>query len=123
MRLITIVLLLLTLGWLASSASITVLLGSSTINQATIYGFTIILDSTAILPGLATLTFNASAYTFTNSTSITNCYNTLAPGTLYSCYASSSNSISFRWTASMGTPLYLSISTLTNPAYADDYVV
>lgn len=119
----TILLLILLIKPTETAASITVSLGQNTINQQVQYTFQLTLGTTGITPGTATLTFNSSGYTFANSSAISNCYNTLTPTTLYSCYASSSTSISFRWLSTMSSPLYLSINPLTNPPYVDNYTV
>lgn len=124
MNRITIRVLILVLVLLVGSqaASITVTPSTNVINQAAVYTFILDLGSTSIRPGNATLSFNSS-YSFTNSPAINGCYNAITTSILYSCNASSSTSISFRWTTNMNSPLYLAISTITNPAYVDNYSV
>ena len=106
-------------------ATLTVNPAGNTIAQSVQYSFQINLASAGITPGLATLTFDPAVYSFTNTTAITGCFNTISVTTLYSCYASAANKISFRWTTAMSatSPLFLSISSLTNPAYVDNFTV
>jgi hypothetical protein len=89
--------------WLAvvHGQTLTISPSGSTINANVQYVFQIALGATGITPGTATLTFDATAFSFTNSTAITGCANAITPTTLYSCSAASSNTITFRWTASM----------------------
>jgi hypothetical protein len=119
---LTVVIAALLVAACRAQASVTVSPGSNTINAAVIYTIQLNLGNTGIAPGTATVTFN-SGYTFTNSSALANCYDTVSPSTLYSCYASSSNAISLAWTAGMGTRLVFSISTISNPAYVDNYTV
>jgi len=106
-------------------ATLTVNTGDNIIAQSVQYSFQINLAASGITPGTATLTFDPTVYTFTNSSAITGCYNTLNVSLLYSCYASAGNQISFRWTTSMSStsPLFLSFSNITNPSYVDNFTV
>lgn len=119
----TLVLLLVLLKASYSQASITVTPSTNIINQPAVYTFILNLGSSTNRPGTATLSFNASGYSFSNSTAVTGCYNAITTSILYYCSASSSTSISFRWNTTMSSPLFLAISTITNPQYVDNYVV
>ena len=117
--------LLASLLALAQPQTLTINPASNIINQNVQYTFQISLGATGITPGTATLTFDPTVFTFTNSTAITGCSNTIT-NTPYSCFASSANAISFRWTTSMpegSSPLFLSINPLTNPPYVNNYTV
>ena len=111
---------------LSQQQTLTINPSSNTINQNVQYTFQITLGAIGITPGTATLTFDSTVFSFTNTTAITGCSNAITTSTLYNCYASSSNSISFEWTTSMpegSSPLFLSINPLTNPPYVDNYTV
>lgn len=118
-----LIVLLVLLSVSNSQASITVTPSSNIINQPAVYTFILNLGSSTNRPGTATLSFNATGYSFSNDTAITGCYNAITTSTRYYCWASSSTTISFRWNTTMSSPLYLSISTITNPTYVDNYVV
>ena len=116
---------LVILAWIANSASLTVNPAALMIAQSVQYALQINLASSGITPGTATLTFDPAVYAFTNSSAITGCFNTLSVTTLYNCYASAGNQISFRWTTAMpaSSTLYLSFSSITNPSYVDNFTV
>ena len=118
--------LLASLLTLAQPQTLTINPASNIINQNVQYTFQISLGATGITPGTATLTFDPTVFSFTNSSGITGCSNSIQPSTLYSCVASSANTISFTWTTAMpegSSPLFLSINPLTNPPYVDNYTV
>jgi len=118
--------------WLALAAliiiaqsipQITVYPSLNTINQLATYVFTLNIGDTSILPGTATLAFDSSVYTFTNSSGVTGCYDSTDSSILYNCSASSSSSISFKWSAAMGVQMYLNISSIKNPSYVSNFDV
>jgi len=106
-----------------SSPQITVYPSLNTINQLATYVFTLNIGDPSILPGTATLNFDSSVYSFTNTSGITGCYDSTDNTALYNCYASTSSSISFTWSAAMGVQIYLNISSIKNPSYVSSFDV
>ena len=104
------------------SPQISVLPSVYTINQVATYRFTINIGNVNTFPGLASLTFNSSVYDFTNSPGIPNCYSSISNSTRYNCAASGAT-ISFNWTSSYGTVIYLNVDSIKNPSYVSNFNV
>ena len=93
------------------------------INQITTYIFTFNIGNTSILPGIATIIFPSSAYSFNSSTGITGCYDSTNTSYLFGCTIKNSSAFSFRWSVAMGDQIYMSINSIKNPSYVDTYQV
>ena len=117
-------LVLLALFFLNQSIpQLTVYPSVNTINQLATYVFTLNIGDSPTLPGIATLTFDSTVYSFTNTTGITGCYDSTNSSILYNCYASSASSISFSWSVNMSIQVFLSINNIKNPYYVSNFNV
>ena len=115
-------LFMLLLGY-ASAATIFLSLTNYIVNQPAQYNFNLNIGTTSIIPGTATLVFDSTAYSFTATTAVTGCFNTIDTSTLYNCILVNSSAISFRWTNTMDSLTYISFSTFNNPTYVNNYAV
>lgn len=105
-----------------SDPQITVSPSLNKINQVTTYVFTFNIGVTSILPGTATISFPSPAYSF-NTSSITSCYDSTDTSILFGCTLTNSSAFSFRWTSAMSEQIFMSISSIKNPSYVDNYAV
>lgn len=106
-----------------SAPQITVYPSVNTINQLATYVFTMNIGDASILPGIASINFDTSVYSFTNSTGIKGCYDSTDNSVLFNCYAFNTTSIAFNWTEAMGNQIYLNISDIKNPYYVSNFDV
>ena len=102
---------------------ITVSPSSVKINQVSTYQFTFNVGTTSILPGTATIVFPSPAYNFNTSNGITSCYSTANSAVLFGCSIFNSSAFRFTWTVNMTEEIYMSINSITNPSYVDNYAV
>lgn len=117
-------LLLLTLiTIILANPQITVFPTLNRINQITTYIFTFNIGNTSILPGTAMIIFPSSAYSFNSSTGITSCYDSTNTSNLFGCTIRNSSAFSFRWTVPMADQIYMSINSIKNPSYVDNYQI
>jgi hypothetical protein len=125
---IALFLLLAILQSTPASATLFLTIDTPTIDQNSIYEFQFVDSGAWSQTGVVQITFQSPPYAFANSTTINSCKETVLSTYTLNCYASSSSSISFSWTAALvaavsssaGDSLTMAI-TLQNPSYVDNF--